>query len=155
MYICAYTDVCIYIHTYVYKEMDAQERIQYIIEQEGITQADFARQTEINTSTLSHVLTGRNKASLNVLRKVVQAYPRYNAAWVMSGKGDPLSTSEDSEPCLFPHSMQPHPPISEAPSHLSQSSITASPVPVPKRQVTKVIIYYDDSTFETFLPGQE
>lgn len=143
--------------------MEANERIQYIIDQEQVSQADFAREAGINTSTLSHVLTGRNKASLSVLRKVIAAYPKYNPSWIMTGAGDILVDVGQLPASLFqgeaPHSdtntlTHPKAPIPSLETSAQVANNYASPLlpPKPPRKVTKIIIYYDDNTFETFMP---
>lgn len=142
--------------------MEANERIQHIIDQEQVSQADFARETGINTSTLSHVLTGRNKASLSVLRKIIAAYPKYNPSWIMTGVGDILADVGKVPTSLFrgeaSHSemsptTDPKIPIPRTDTHAQTTNYASTLIPSkPPRKVTKIIIYYDDNTFETFMP---
>lgn len=154
--------------------MDTRDRIKLIIETEGVTQVAFAETTGINTSTLNHVLTGRNNPSVDVISKILAAYPQYESDWLLHGSG-PMWTEAYSEQQVKSTSI---PLFSD--SDRDGTGSTPSPVaaPVPNsgvrrgkveertreatqttternssKRVQKVIIYYDDNTFETLYPS--
>lgn len=154
--------------------MDTRDRIKLIIETEGVTQVAFAETTGINTSTLNHVLTGRNNPSVDVISKILAAYPQYESDWLLHGSG-PMWTETYSEQQVKSTSI----PLfcdSDGDGSGSTPSPVAAPVPnsgvrrgkVEERtreatqttternsskRVQKVIIYYDDNTFETLYPS--
>lgn len=71
---------------YVYFIM--KERILQLIQEEAQTNAEFADKIGISTSSLSHILTGRNKPSLDVVMHIHKAYPTINLDWLLYGEGD-------------------------------------------------------------------
>lgn len=54
--------------------MEIKDRIRLIMEKEKIPPRVFAETINVQQSTLSHILNGRNKPSLEVVMKVHQAY---------------------------------------------------------------------------------
>lgn len=186
MYICIYK----YIHAHVYIRytyiihnvnkvitMDVQDnlanqgaRVAEIIKNEGLTQADFAQRTGIKTSTLNHVIKGRNNISPIVLRQISNAFPQYNTDWIKNGEGDMIIGTNymSSRLHLFPESdldliassTPENIPIASSISaeqcsvKLPHLDIDTNPAHI-KRKVKKIIIYYDDNTFETFVHGEK
>lgn len=147
--------------------MDTRDRIEQIIKSEGLSQAAFAEATGINTSTLNHVLRGRNKPSSEVISKILRAYPKYESDWLLTGSGPALTADYREEQAkrstvsLFPTPDDDHLPAASQQERCTTGascsptpsvSISAAPAPSPRR-VRKVIIYYDDQTFETLYPA--
>jgi transcriptional regulator with XRE-family HTH domain len=62
-------------------------RIKDILEKKDLNPAQFADQLNINRSRLSHVLTGRNNPSLEIVQAILDNYPDINPMWLLSGKG--------------------------------------------------------------------
>ena len=54
-----------------------ENRIQKIIDEQGISLNAFAQEIGVNRSTISHILTGRNKPSVEVLQKILKRFPIY------------------------------------------------------------------------------
>ncbi|MCB9017321.1 MAG: helix-turn-helix transcriptional regulator [Paludibacteraceae bacterium] len=65
-----------------------KNRIAQIIEKENLTSAKFAYMIGIQPSAVSHILSGRNNASTDVLQKIMRAYPSISSEWLLLGIGD-------------------------------------------------------------------
>ena len=63
-----------------------QDRIKLIIQSNRESPSSFADKIGIKRSNLSHVLSGRNKPSLDFLEKIINFYPNVNASWLVTGK---------------------------------------------------------------------
>ena len=63
------------------------ERINVIMKSRNLNAAQFADEIGVQRSSVSHILTGRNKASLDFLLKVLQRYPEIDTDWLLIGKG--------------------------------------------------------------------
>jgi len=50
----------------------------------------------VNRSTISHILSGRNKPSIDILDKILDKYPDLNTNWLISGVGN-ISINTKSE----------------------------------------------------------
>ena len=77
-------------------------RIQKLMNSEGLNAARFSQITGIQTATLSHIFSGRNKASLDQLKKIASTFKRINREWLIFGDGDMYrSELKSHEPSLF------------------------------------------------------
>lgn len=66
------------------------DRIKQLIEFKGLTPAAFANEVEINRSGLTHIFSGRNQPSLDLIRKILLTFPDISTEWLMIGKGNML-----------------------------------------------------------------
>ena len=64
-----------------------KERITQIIQKEEMTAAQFAEKIGISPSSLSHILSGRNNPSLEVVMKIHKACTYVNLSWLLYGDG--------------------------------------------------------------------
>lgn len=142
-----------------------------IIENEDLTQVQFSEITGIKTSTLSHVLTGRNNASPEVLDKILMAYPQYSKHWLIDGVGQMLETEyQDSKKKMIANQQTSniHPLFNQGVSQRDESKgqeaaskdgddiskiqhFESTKSVHANRSISKIIVYYDDQTFETFI----
>jgi transcriptional regulator with XRE-family HTH domain len=76
--------------------MDIISRLKLFLEQNGISNSQFADTCEIPRPTLSQLLNGRNKkVSDEVISKIHIAYPALNIMWLMFGDGE-MFVSQDA-----------------------------------------------------------
>jgi len=73
------------------------ERLKNWIESEGLKPSLFADIIGVNRATISHILSGRNKPSIDFLEKLLNAYPNLNANWLISGIGYMQNNMEQKE----------------------------------------------------------
>ena len=62
-------------------------RLKKWIEQQELNSSKFANIIGVNRSTISHILSGRNKPSIDFLQKLLTNYPQLNANWLITGIG--------------------------------------------------------------------
>ncbi|MBR5602882.1 MAG: helix-turn-helix transcriptional regulator [Bacteroidales bacterium] len=74
-----------------------KDRIAHILRAKNLTATQFAEMMQIQPSNVSHLLSGRNKPSLDFLVKLKEIFPEYNFDWIILGK-KPITTNE---PNLF------------------------------------------------------
>lgn len=113
-------------------------RLQKVIEYYGETASGFAEKIGVQRSSISHILSGRNKPSLDFVMKVLHAYPEVELYWLMNGKGD------------FPVNAK----ISESPnSNINiPKSETKTPTSESDSEIDKIVIFYKDGTFKSYKP---
>lgn len=63
------------------------KRLQKWMESKGLIAAELADNIGVNRATISHILSGRNKPSIDFLQKLLSSYPNLNANWLISGIG--------------------------------------------------------------------
>jgi transcriptional regulator with XRE-family HTH domain len=57
------------------------------MEEKGLKPSGFADMIGVNRATISHILSGRNKPSIDFLEKLLHVYPELNANWLVTGIG--------------------------------------------------------------------
>ena len=62
-------------------------RLKYWMEMEVLKSSALADNIRVNRATISHILSGRNKPSIDFLQKLLSSYPELNANWLISGVG--------------------------------------------------------------------
>ena len=73
-----------------------KDRILKVMQKEGLSNAEFAEKIGISTSSLSHIFSGRNKPSLEVVMRIHKACPYININWLLYGEGE----MEESAPAV-------------------------------------------------------
>ena len=71
------------------------DRIKSLMEYYHLSPAQFADKIGFQRSALSHVLSGRNKASLDFVLKVKNAFPNLNLEWLTLGEGNQFIKAEE------------------------------------------------------------
>ncbi|GGD38342.1 helix-turn-helix domain-containing protein [Muriicola marianensis] len=106
-------------------------RLEKILDHYNLSAAAFADKIGVQRSSISHVLTGRNKPSLEFVMKVVRSYPEVNLYWLLNGKGA-FPSGEEASGTLKPKNI---------PETLQFDK---------ERVIRKVLILYEDGSFEAF-----
>jgi len=118
--------------------VDFTERLQKVIDFYSETASSFAEKIGVQRSSISHILSGRNKPSLDFVMKVLHSYPEVELYWLMNGKGE------------FPSEAK----ISESPiSNLVTPPVTPkTALPEFNSEIEKIVIFYKDGTFKSYMP---
>jgi transcriptional regulator with XRE-family HTH domain len=64
-----------------------RERIELLISTKGMTNATFAEKIGVQPSNISHVLSGRNKPSLDLVMKILNSFKELKTEWLLHGQG--------------------------------------------------------------------
>lgn len=112
-----------------------QERLQLILKMHNLTPSAFADKLGVQRSNVSHVISGRNKPSLDFLEKIILNFPRVNAHWLLTGQ---MSTS--SELKLEVKKEE----VGDVEKEVSKDSTNDS--------IVKIVEFYRDGTFKEYLP---
>ncbi len=68
------------------------ERIRELLSEKDLTAAAFADKLGVPRSTISHILSGRNKPSLEMVHKILDAFPDLRIEWLVRGEGTMYAT---------------------------------------------------------------
>ncbi len=79
------------------------QRLQQFLDLENITPARLSDILNVQRSSISHILNGRNKPSYDFIRRILSKFPALNADWLLTGRGKPykentppISSTENS-----------------------------------------------------------
>jgi transcriptional regulator with XRE-family HTH domain len=75
-----------------------KERIEQILKDKRLTQAEFAIRADISPATITHLFNGRNNLSEAVVSKILLAYPEINPVWLLDGMGEKYRKTNEHLP---------------------------------------------------------
>ena len=67
-----------------------ETKILQVYNRSGLSRIDFANKLNISNAVLSHITSGRNKASLDLVITILNHFPEISADWLLLDKGDML-----------------------------------------------------------------
>lgn len=136
-------------------------RLKQFLAAENITQAQFADNINVVRASVSHVLSGRNNPSFDFIKAMMANYPRLNMEWLMFGKGKMYKDKEiPADDLLFPLEepetvmrirdipAEDLTTVSEHPSNEIDTSIDITQSINKQRSVSKIIILFNDGTYQ-------
>lgn len=132
------------------------ERLHKILQYYDLSAAAFADKIEVGRSSISHILSGRNKPSLDFVMKVIQNFPEVELYWLLNGKGkfpkNEASVSAAAAPSPQPISEVTEKSISaeKEKEQIPQQMIPQSSARSSSKEIRKIVIFYADGTFEAF-----
>ena len=65
-----------------------EDRLLKLLDTEQLSSAKFADAIGVQRSSVSHILSGRNKPSFDFLQKTLKAFPMLSAEWLILGEGN-------------------------------------------------------------------
>jgi len=68
-----------------------KEQLIKIMTHFTISSTRFADEIGVQRSSVSHILSGRNKPSYDFITKILEKYPSINPLWLLTGKGTMIS----------------------------------------------------------------
>ena len=72
-------------------------RLKNWMDSEGLKPSGFADNIGVNRATISHILSGRNKPSIDFFKKLLHVYPSLNSNWLITGIGYMATQKETKE----------------------------------------------------------
>jgi DNA-binding XRE family transcriptional regulator len=161
--------------------MDTKDRIKQIMEDQKMTQQQFADFLQQSPATLSSIFNGRTRPTLNIVDAIKAKIPDISIEWLLYGSGDMYVSHPDVSPDVLSTpsangqdlmlNFDAPAPVSPN-SHQNPNSVanyqqgvkTTHPeyvreeirlVDKEPRRVTEIRVYYDDQTYETFVPAKK
>lgn len=126
-------------------------RLQRVMEYYDLSAAAFADSIDVGRSSISHIISGRNKPSLDFVLKIVQTYPDVELYWLLNGKGNFPAKTEKGKPPVASTSTA---PVSSQSENSKGVAVESSLPPIDRAQagkeIKKIVIFYSDGTFEAF-----
>jgi transcriptional regulator with XRE-family HTH domain len=135
---------------------DFGNRLKYILSEESLTATAFAEILGIQRSGLSHILSGRNNPSLDLIQRIHNSFPKYSYSFLIDGIIPDVVPSEKSDP------VEDNGPAALALSGSSDDSPTYERTSNPRGvtpvtsagELTRIVHFFDDGHFESFSPRE-
>lgn len=123
--------------------MDLIERFQYLMKLQQKTASSFADEIGVQRSSVSHILSGRNKPSLEFIQKVLLKYPKVDANWLINGtpksEGVPATIESGTEK-----------PKDTSKKVVAPKEDTAKKPTSDAKRIKRILVFYEDQTFEEY-----
>lgn len=121
-------------------------RIRTLMAHYNLSVSAFADTIGVQRSSISHLLSGRNNPSLDLVLKLVHTYPEVNLYWLLRGEGT-FPSAKAAAAVSTPGVTYPK---EEEQLLLHPKPLGGEPFQSPSRQPLRVVFFYTDGTFETF-----
>jgi transcriptional regulator with XRE-family HTH domain len=112
---------------------DFTNRLKEVIEYYQFSASSFADKVGVQRSSISHILSGRNKPSLDFILKITTELQDVDINWLLKGKG------------TFPK-------VSVSKQKNAQTTPTPfnSEIAEPGKKIKNIVVFYEDGTFEEY-----
>ena len=116
--------------------IEFSNRLKKVMDYYGLSATALAESIQIQRSSISHLLSGRNKPSLDFVLKVLQKYPEVELYWLLNGKG------------VFPKKKLDF--VQKTINDITPTQNNDGKNM--KSEIEKIIIFYTDGTFKSYKP---
>ena len=121
------------------------ERLKIVMDHYELSAALFAEKIEVQRSSISHILSKRNKPSLEFVLKVLNVFPEVELFWLLNGVGQFPKKIERPTPT-------PSLPISAINKELSTQTGKSNVVKKNSELIERIVVFYSDGTFKNYIP---
>lgn len=118
--------------------LDFAHRLNKVMDYYQLSAAAFADKINVQRSSISHLLSGRNKPSLDFVLKVLEEFKEVELYWLLNGKGS-FPKKEDTDTTT--------PLKSDSAQILTQN--------LSSKEIDRIIIFYNDGTFKNYIPSEQ
>ncbi|PAM92869.1 transcriptional regulator [Flavobacterium sp. IR1] len=153
---------------------DFVKRLEIILDYYSLNASTFADKIGVQRSSMSHLLSGRNKPSLDFVLKILDVFPDVDLYWILNGKGSFPKRDEEIEPFKIEKDLENEKVI--APISSQENSMThdlfsnieienEKPVQSIKQpesktsnftpaegDIEKIVFFYKNGTFKVYVP---
>ncbi|KPK86377.1 MAG: hypothetical protein AMS27_05235 [Bacteroides sp. SM23_62_1] len=136
------------------------ERLNSILKHFKISSSQFADEIGVQRSSVSHVLSGRNRPGFDFIQRILMKFPEINAEWLITGAGEMLKKLSAREKELFETDDDIQKDLEkdeksgrkELKKGISSNTLDIEQEKEKRKQIDKIIIVYKDKTFEEYNP---
>jgi transcriptional regulator with XRE-family HTH domain len=118
------------------------KRLKIILNYYELSASSLADKIEVQRSSISHILSGRNKPSLEFVMKILKMFPEVELYWLLNGTGT-FPKSKVISPAPTPTALEKsHPQLSNTDVNvIAQQG---------NREIERIVIFYKDGTFRNY-----
>lgn len=153
---------------------DFVKRLETILDYYSLNASSFADKIGVQRSSMSHLLSGRNKPSLDFVMKIMEVFPEVDLYWILNGKGSFPKTEDENlnvRQEIVSEIVKPLPPISlneniltgdlfseinykedDKSEIINSAEVKNSNFNSEEGEVEKIIFFYKNGTFKVYIP---
>jgi transcriptional regulator with XRE-family HTH domain len=141
-------------------EMILNQKIKQILVEMRITPSYFADEIGVQRSSISHILSGRNKPSFEIIQKIVKRFPNLGYEWLMDDSNTiPMPTTfmtnadDVAENGYVEYKKAMLPDKSAKGLHSAKTGGFVINAELGDKKVEKILIFYSDKSFSEYSPS--
>ncbi len=116
------------------------ERLKKVMDHYLLSPSAFADKIQVKRSSISHLLSGRNKPSLDFVLKVIKEFDEIELYWLLNGKGEfPIKSTTPINTKIQGSEKSLNKPMKILASHQTEKTIE------------RIVMFYTDGTFKEFI----
>ncbi|MBF4467418.1 helix-turn-helix transcriptional regulator [Flavobacterium sp. LC2016-12] len=153
---------------------DFVKRLEIILDYYGLNASTFADKIGVQRSSMSHLLSGRNKPSLDFVMKILDVFPDVDLYWILNGKGSFPKVEDqtlNSNNEVATEIVKPLTPISSSEDFVGGDlfseinyneevktetrnavEVKSSNFISEEDEVEKIVFFYKNGTFKVYIP---
>src|SRR5687768_7416196 len=119
-------------------------KIKNILLIKDLSPSRFADEIGVQRSSISHILSGRNKPSLEIVQRIIRRFPDLGMEWILEEDESEIEEDNDdrkNEKSLSSLKSQSADLNKTTDAIIKETSATNT------RQIEKILIFYTDKTF--------
>ena len=149
------------------------KRLEILLDYYSLNASAFADKIGVQRSSLSHLLSGRNKPSLDFILKILEVFPDVDLYWILNGKGNfPKNSDENRSGIIAEKIISAPTPIPQ--NQIAENLFSPAAIPVVKNpleniktisnenitistssnEIDKIVIFYKNGTFKDYKPSE-
>jgi plasmid maintenance system antidote protein VapI len=147
------------------------KRLEIIMDYYGLNASLFADKISVQRSSISHLLSGRNKPSLDFILKIMDVFPDVDLYWILMGKGSFPNVESKNENTIVTEKIEvaPTPILESSIEHnlFSKINVPDEEIASTKKEVNtfenkpilsnevsidKIVIFYSNGKFVSYCP---
>lgn len=145
--------------------MDLNDKIKQILVDKSISPSHFADEIGVQRSSISHILAGRNKPSLDIVQKIIRRYPDLGMEWIWEDEDLPIADQNQKpyESRLYPtntdqngrstYGLDLHEKTITRPASVQANLPIQKKVEFAEKSIERILIFYSDGTFKQYIPS--
>lgn len=150
---------------------DFVKRLEILMDYYGLNASLFADKISVQRSSISHLLSGRNKPSLDFILKIMDVFPDVDLYWILMGKGSFPNVESKIENSIVTEKIEiaPTPILDSSIEHnlFSKINVPDEEIASTKKEVNtfenkpilssevsidKIVIFYSNGKFVSYCP---
>ncbi|MBC8644621.1 helix-turn-helix domain-containing protein [Flavobacterium lindanitolerans] len=123
---------------------DFIKRLEKILDYYNLTASSFADKIGVQRSSISHLLSGRNKPSLDFILKILDVFPEIDLYWILNGKGSFPKNNEEYNIA--------YPPTLSDTDEKQPVNFKKEETIIKNDTIERIVIFYKNGAFKEYHP---
>ena len=122
-------------------------RFKEVLSDNEMSASTLADEIDVQRSSISHIISGRNKPSLDFILKLVKRFPNIDMYWLVNGTKnkfvDKAQTNSNTTPISVNNKNNVDKLVNEDIDTINSET----------KKIKNIVIFYEDGTFEKYSPN--